>query len=534
MPIFHKRNLNMRLHSISAFLFAAILCGSCSNEKAEKTDQILRIATADDPLSLDPRLVRDLPTVTIMRLLFEGLMRTNSSGVLEPAVAENVIVSEDKMTYTFTLRTSQWSDGTPLTAKDFEQTWKTILAPEFPAPNAYQLFLIKGAKDAKEGRIPLAEIGVKANGNTLVVELEQPAPYFLELTSCHFYFPVHGDMRLPNASKQSIVVGNGPFAIDHWHRRNEFSVLKNPHYWDAQSVKLAGVKLQVLDENTAFQLFKSGEIDWTGSPLSTLPQDAIAFLKSKGDLKVAPGAGTHWFRFNTSIAPFENGKMRRAFALALDRQSIVDHVTQGNQLPAIGIVPPALGISEQKYYADHDKLAAQKLFEEALVEIGTNKQDLRVSLYYAANDRNHKIAQAVQQQWNKTFDIDIALESSEAKVLLDKMRTGSYQISLGSWYADIQDPINFLEIFKSKTNLTNQTYWENPAFTQLLERSEMESSGSRIALLAEAEKILIDGMPVAPLFHSAFNYLKNDHFNGVYFSPLGYLDFKDASMNRGP
>lgn len=508
-----------------------LLLNSCNNQPSENVTQnkILRIATTDDPLSLDPRLVRDLPTVTILHLLYEGLMRTNNAGKLEPAIAEKVVISEDKKTYTFTLRPSFWSDGTPLTAHDFEQTWKTILAPDFPAPNAYQLFVIRGAKDAKEGRIPLAEIGVSSpSANTLVVELEQPAPYFLELTSCHFFFPVSVEMRLPNAPK-STPIGNGPFKIDHWHPRNEIATIKNPHYWDISAVKINGVTLQVLDENTAFQLFKSGNLDWAGSPLSTLPQDAIAHLKEEGILKIAPGAGTHWFRFNTSTPPFNSEKMRRAFTLALNRQAIVDHVTQGNQIPAIGIIPPMLADWQQDYYKDHDLEAARALFTEALSE--SNLQKLpKTSLFYASNDRNHKIAQAVQQQWNTVFGIDIVLESSEAKVLLDKMRQGNFQISLGGWYADIRDPINFLEIFKSKNNPTNQTNWENTEFAKVLEISQIESNDSRLIQLAQAEKILLESAPIAPLFHSAFNYLTVENISGVYFSPLGYLDFKVAEI----
>lgn len=518
-----------------ATIVAIFICG-CSDNKSEKDtgQKILKIATTDDPLSLDPRIVRDLPSTTMMRVLYEGLMRTNGSGALESAIAEKFDISGDRKTYTFTLRPCNWSDGTPLTAKDFEETWKTILSPDFPAPNAYQLFVIKGAKDAKEGRLSVDEIGVRTQGsNILIVELEEPISYFLELTSCHFFYPVNRAMRQPTPDQQAFLIGNGPFKIDHWHRRNEFVVVKNANYWDADAVKLYGINFQILDENTAFQLFKSGEIDWAGSPLSTLPQDAIAFLKKQGSLKIAPGAGTHWFRFNTASAPFENEKIRRAFALAIDRKAIVDHVTQGNQLPAIGIVPPVLGFSQQTYFNDHDTKTAQQLFQEGLLEIKKDRRTLpKISLYYAANDRNHKIAQAVQQQWNKAFDINVALESSEPKVLLDKMRNGSYQISLGGWYADIQDPINFLEIFKAKTNPTNQTHWENSAFSALLENAQTVSTENRLQLLAEAEKMLIAKMPIAPLFHSAYNYLQNDKLQNVYFSPLGYLDFKHASMSE--
>lgn len=522
-----------------------LLCG-CSNDPSKdflKTENSrhFKIAATEDPLSLDPRLVRDLFSSTIMRTLFEGLMRVNSKGILQPALAQRVEVSDDRKTYTFTLRPAQWSDGSPLTAQDVELTWKSILTPKFPAPNAYQLYVIKGAKAAKEGTIPVDSTGIKSiNATTLIVELEQPCPYFLELTSCHFFFPVPATMRAQTAATQNshydTLVSSGPFSLSNWTPRSEFSVVKNPLYWDVEAVKLEAISFQIIDEHTAVHLFKAGSLDWVGSPLSTLPQDAISQLKQQGELQITPGAGTHWFRFNTERSPLSNQSLRRAFGLSLNRQAIVDHVTKGNQLPAIGIVPPGFGIGNQNYYKDHDEIIAKTLFDKALGELHLSAKDLpKISLSYTANDRNHKIAQAVQQQWNKTFSIDMALESVEGHVLIDKMRSGAYQISLGSWYADFQDPFNFLEIFKSKSTPTNQTFWENTSYTELLDKSSLEPIvATRMQLMNAAEKILIEAMPVAPLFYNAYNYLKKTTVQGVYFSPLGFLDFKEAFLDEPP
>jgi len=527
-------------HLPSLLPLITLFCVSCSQQESQLSNQSssnqneLKIAIQDDPTSLDPRIVRDLSSASMMRLFFEGLMRTNTKGELESAIAESVSVSEDKKTYTFTLRAAKWSDGTPITAEDFEQSWKSVLSPNFPAPNAYQLYVIKGAKAAKEGSSPPDSISIKAlSPSVLRVELEAPTPYFLELCSCHFYFPVSKKMREQGTAyndKADNLIGSGPFTISHINPRNELSVVKNPNYWDVNHVKLDRITFQVLDEHTALQLFKSGAIDWAGSPLSTLPQDAIATLKKEGKLQVTAGAGTHWFRFNTEQAPFNNEKMRKAFALALDRKAIVDHVTQGNQTPAIGIIPPSFGIKEQNFYSDNDKTAAQALFNEALAEMKLTKSTLpKITLSYGANDRNHKIAQAVQQQWNKTFGIDLNLESNEGQVQSEKMKKGNYQMGMGSWYADIRDPINFLEIFESRDNPTNQTYWQNPQYAALIKKSSLEGDPvKRLAILAEAESVLIKAMPVAPLFFSAFNYLKKKEVVGAYLSPLGYIDFKEA------
>lgn len=526
------------MHYFITALTLLCLCCSCSNPPSQKSnsDQHAHIAVADDPTSLDPRFVRDLPSSTTMRLLFEGLMKTTQGGKVIPGIAETVSLSEDKKTYTFYLRPTSWADGTPLTAEDFVQTWKSVLSPSTPAPNAYQLYLIKGAKNAKEGIASIDSIGVKAQDpHTLVVELEYPAPYFLEMVSCHFFFPVHPLTRtLGDKIEQEKIIGNGPFKLDTWTKRSELKVGKNPYYWDASHVALDGLSLQVLDENTALQLFQAGELDWAGSPLSTLPQDSIISLKQRNILHVLPGAGTFWFRLNTNKLPFTNEKMRRAFALAINRKSLVEHITQGNQLPAIGIIPPAFGIPSSNDYTDNDTETAKILFSEALQEENLSPNTFpSLTLNYAYNDRYHKIAQAIQQQWNQTFGINIALGSNESQVHLDKIKKGDYWISLGSWFADIRDPINFLEIFKLKDTPTNQTFWQSLAFVDLLDRANLEADPEkRLALLAAAEKVLIKAMPVIPLFHSAYNYLKNEKLEGVYFSPLGYLDFKEAYFDK--
>lgn len=522
----------MHYHLLSLFLL--ILACGCSNDNTIRThSDSLSVAITEDPVSLDPRIVRDLQSSSVMRMLYEGLMRPSLDGEIIPAVAEKYFISNDKKTYTFNLRESTWSDGTPLTAEDFAQSWISVLSPNFPAPNAYQLYLIKGAKAAKEGHSPLSEVGIKvSNPYTLIVELEKPTPYFLEMLSCHFYYPVHESLRENPENNASSNIVNGPFVLDSWKKRSELNLKKNSHYWDEKNVNLEGIALQVLDEHTALQLFKAGKLDWAGSPLSTLPQDAITSLKQQKALHITPGAGTHWFRLNTSKAPFNNEKMRRAFALALDRQAIVEHVTQGNQQPAIGILPPSLAPAQQNFYTDHDKGGALKLFNEVLTDSKTKITSLPViTLSYASNDRNHKIAQAVQQQWNQVFGLEVVLHGAEPQMHLERVRNGNYEIGMGSWYADIHDPINFLEIFKTKDNAANQTFWEDSNFSALLETSSVEEDQvQRNLIFQRAENILINGMPVVPLFHSSYNYVQSDRVKDVYISPLGFLDFKNASL----
>lgn len=533
-------------HFFSILMTSSLLCG-CSQENPNLpsaqtlslSENVARIATNSDPLSLDPRLVRELGSINLMNTLFEGLMRTGPDQKPEFALAKSVEISPDLITYTFTLRESTWSDGTPLTATDFAETWMSVLNPSFPAPNAYMLYGIKGAKAAKEGLITPDAIGVKAISPTiLVVQLEQPLPYFFELLTGHFFFPVSPAMRSQATniltSSPEKLVSNGPFKIAQWKQRNEVLVIKNPHYWDVEAVALDGIAFQILDDNTALQLFKGGKLDWAGSPISLLPQDAIVSLKEAGSLKIAPAAGTHWLRFNTQKAPFDNINMRIAFNSAIDRKAIVEHITQGNQLPAIGIIPPSFGTEKQQYYKDHDKVTSQKYYMSALIDLKKAGEKLpEISLCYSSgNDRNRKISQAIQQQWNKAFGISVILESCETQVFYEKLRSGNYQLSLGSWYADFRDPINFLEIFKTKDTPTNNTSWENAQFAQLLEMSSLENSPEeRNKLLSQAEALLMQELPVAPLYYGSFNYVVNPRLVGVTLLESGVMNFRNASIN---
>lgn len=532
-------------NTLPAFFLSLFLLQACQSQpnsdknSSHEPKAVVKIGIAGDPSVLDPRQTRDLESVNFMHMLFEGLMRHHFDGSLIPALAEKVEVSLDQKTYTFYLRDSSWSNGDPLTAEDFVYTWKKVLDPQFPAPNAYQFFDILGAKAAKNGRGSLEDVGIFAiDPSTLVVELENPVPYFLELTAFHAFFPVNSkwDKEHPqwmNGPPED-VVSNGPFKISKWAHHNVMIVEKNPKYWDASAVNLDQIILMVLEENTALQMFERGSLDWTGSPLLIIPPDAIETLSRTGKLNFASAAGTHWFRINTEKPPFHHPKMRKAFSYALNRKAIADHILQGKQIPAITIVPPTLLENNPAYFADHDSIHAKELFQQALEEMGIIKDQLpSISFSYSNNERAHKIAQAIQQQLQKTFEIPITLESLEGKLFFEKLSQHNYQIANGSWFADFRDPINFLEVFKYKNNSTNNTQWENPEYIALLDQSSMEADPEkRKSILQKAEKLLIDEMPVIPLFYYMFNFVKKDSIKGVYFSDLGYLDFKYAYIEE--
>ncbi len=531
----------LKFFSFIAVLFCAACQAPSSSDKSHlrQPEQVIRMNLKDEPQVLDPRKARDLSSVTLIRMLFEGLTRVNTDEKADLAMAEKVDVSPDLRVYTFYLRDAQWSNGDAVTAEDFAFAWKQCLSPDFPSDIAFQMYVIKGAKLAKEGKLSLGEVGIRVlDEKTLQVELENPTPYFLNLVASPPYFPVNHQIDLANSRWMDNIatfVSNGPFLLKDWKHQNHLDVVKNEQYWDADAVKLSGLQMVMVQENTEMMMFEKKELDWAGSPLSTLPLEAIKELKMNRTLKTKEMLGTYFLRTNTERAPFNHPKMRRAFAYAVDRQAIVDHITQGNQIPATGVVPTVFGLNETPYFTDGNVESARELFEEALSELKLSKEMLpEVALLYRNGERSHLIAQALQQQWFTVFGIRIKLEAIEGKVYFDRISKQDYQLVSSDWIADFDDPINFLEVFKHKTGGSNNTLWENAEFTRLLDQSSgVADVEKRYELLAASEKLLMEEMPVIPIFHYTMLYVNRPEIKDIVLSSSGQLDFKWASFDKG-
>lgn len=533
---------------LSLILLAAmgLMSYSCSQSNSQTpaadlpAHKTVRVAVSADPEALDPRQARSLQAQRIVRMLFDGLTRRNAKGITEPALAESIKISQDLTTYTFTLREAQWSDGSPVTAHDFVFSWTSSLSPDFPSPTAYLLYPIRGAQEVKEGQLPPEQIGVKAlNDRTLVVELTEPTPTFLEMTTLPVFFPIpHAWAKMhPDWCDRvsELFVCNGPYSVDHWYPRDELLLTRNQHYWEHDSVKMENILFTTQDDNTALQMFERGEVDWIGSPLGTLPADAIETLNAEKRLESLPLAATQFFRFNTLKPPFNNPTMRRAFAYALDRAVITDHILKAGQQPTTALVPKSMGLRDRPYFRDRNIVAARRLFSDALEEMEiTRKQLPPIILKYGQSDRFRLIAQAVQQQWKHAFGVDVYLETADAAVLYDQLKSGDYSIHLSSWFADYNDPVNFLEVFKERDNGTNNTGWENAEYARLLDESVQVTSSERMELLRKAEHILIDEMPIAPIYTFAGNYVKRPNLHSVTMDDAGNIDFRAAYYGAAP
>ena len=505
-------------------IFFLILFSSCGKSQSDRC-QTAKLSITSDPRMLDPRRARDLDSITLIHMLFEGLTRTSKEGKTELALANDVEVSLDGLRYVFHLRTSFWSNEIPLTASDFATSWKTILDPKFATDIAYQLYPIKNARRAKLGEVGIEAVGVQAlDDATLVVELEQPLPYFLELVSMTSFFPVPSSSVLQNENwclSPETFVSNGPFFLHSWKHSDRVTLKKNNRYWESDAVKLSVIDFFVASPDTALQMYEEGQLDWTGSPLSTIPADAIKNLIGSHRLEISPFLATYFYRINTSPQyggknnPLADQNLRKALASSIDRDGIVTHVLQGGQKPAGSYVPPEMGLSPEGYLIDRQHGFSQMLEEP-------------ITISYSNTERNAAVAQAVQKQWENALGIKVQLEAVEPKVFFQRVSKKEYQIAAGSWTADFNDPVNFLEVFKYKDGSTNNTGWENPEYIDLLNRSAISKSKERIELLGQAEAILMEEMPIIPVFHFALNYIKKPELSGVVLSPMGQLDLRWA------
>ncbi len=521
------------------FLFLLSLVFGCSSATSPQKKNVARINLHEEPNSLDPRKARSLNSLNVVRALFEGLTRIGPNEKAELALAERVRFSDDFKRCTVYLRNAQWSNHAPVTAHDFVYTWKKLLDPQFLSDMASYLYVIKNARAVKEGKLSVDELGVKAlDQKTLELEMEYPTPYLLELLTLPPFFAVNAQIDQSNphwAENPSSFVSNGPFVLDAWKHEDHILVAKNASYWDAQAVQLDTVELVMVPEETELKMFEQKELDWAGSPLSIISLEAIQALKKKGTLKAKEMLGTAFIRVNTECPPLHHPAIRKALSFSIHRREIVDHVLQGNQLPATGLVPPCFRLQHHAYFSDGADQEARHLFTEGLTALKLPRESFpELKLTYAANERNHLIAQAVQQQWRKALDVEIKLEAVESKIFFERISRQDFQLAIGSWIADFNDPINFLDVFRYKTGRLNNTHWENAQYAELLQLSETEGDAvKRFDLLARSEKILIEEMPILPIFHFAMLYVQQPHLKDVVLSSLGSIDLKWAKTTEG-
>ncbi|NUU77911.1 peptide ABC transporter substrate-binding protein [Paenibacillus xylanilyticus] len=529
--------------------------GSAGEESGLAKDQVLKINLTAEPPTLDPAQAKDSQTNTVLKFLYEGLVRIDADGKEAPGVANDWKISEDGLKYVFNLNPdAKWSNGDPITAEDFVRSWERALKPETASPYAYQLYYIKGAEGFNLSKdetykgtkiTDFSQVGVKATDeHTLEVTLENPTPYFLGLTAFYTYYPVHqsADTNDKFFTDYKNMIVNGPFTMDQYAKGQKIVVKKNEGYHAASDIKLSEINMSLTSSSASeLQAYKSGQLDYTGAPNGEIPTDQIPSVKAElpDEFKATGIASTYYYQFNVNEAPFNNAKIRKAFAMAIERQLIVDKVTQGGQVPAYGFVPPGIRGENGEFRDEHkDDYFTENVEEaKALLAEGMKEEGYTtlpaVTLIYNTSDAHAKIALAVADMWKKNLGVDVKTENQEWGVFLENRQNQNFQVARAGWSADYNDPYNFLEMWTTG-NTNNDSKFSNEQYDKdVKETVKSADPAARMAAFADAEKILIqDEMGVMPIYYYTNVSLTKPYLKGVQLDFSGAIDFTRAYLEE--
>ncbi len=501
-------------------------------ESAEPSEFI--IGNGTEPETLDPHLVSGVPEHRIMMGIFEGLVTPDpETATAMPGVAESWEVSDDGTVYTFTLREDAvWSDGTAITAQQFVDSWLRILDPETAAPYSwFPSMFIQGASDFNAGEAGPETVAVRAiDDRTFQFETVGPLPYVLDALA-HYSFqvvPLHvieeygAEWTLPEN-----FVGNGPYTLAEWSPQQQIVIEPNPTYWNAQKVSIERVIfLPVDDDTTAHRMFLNGEVDWT----ATIPVGQIEEAQLRDDYHADPYLGTYYYVFNNQREPLTDPNVRRALAMAIDRELLVETVTKAGQVPAYTMVPDMTGYPGIGGLSE-DVATAQQLLADAGFPNGEGFPELTV--LYNTNDSHKAIGEFIQQQWLENLGITVSLENQEWGTYLNSRRQGEFDIARAGWIGDYQDPNTFLDMFVTGAAMNGGRY-TNAAYDELIAQASLMPSGpERYDVLVQAEELFIEEeMGVMPIYYYVnLNMIDLNRWAGWYANIMGWHPVGDvASM----
>ncbi|MBE6072470.1 MAG: peptide ABC transporter substrate-binding protein [Clostridium butyricum] len=552
-----------KIKKLCAVVLAATLgisvlagCGSSSESGATGNGgatgaQELTFNLGSDLKTLDPALNQAVDGGIVLENLFEGLYKPGDDFKPVPGIAESYDLSDDQTVYTFHLRKdAKWTNGDPVTAGDFEYAWKRVLDPATAAEYSYQMMYLVGAAEYNESGTEedKEKVGVKAiDDNTLEVKLTSPCAYFLDLVSFPCYFPVNKKVAEENkdwSAKAETYVSNGPFKLSEYKIKDGAVLEKNDTYYNKDQVTLDKLNIKFVAEPTsAWANYKAGQFDM----IYQVPAAEVPAGKENGDITIYPQLGTYYYSLNVSDRAKEvnpdaakalsDVKVRKALNLAIDREAIVNNVTKGGQIPATSFVPTGIPDAEGKdfknkdyYPAKGDVEQAKKLLEEAGYPNGQGFPTLTM-LINPEGDHS-LIAQAVQDMWKTNLGINIEIQSQEWKVFQQTRVDKNYQVARDGWVGDYNDPMTFIDLLESTSGLNNSGY-NNPKYDELVEAAKVESDAvKRMDLLHQAEDVLMEDMPLAPVYYYTQPMGVQSYVKGLRVSNLGFIYFDKVTLEK--
>ncbi len=533
--------MNRKLGFIVVGLLVAVIFTACQPKQdgsavAPKgklaASQILRMSILSDPRDIDPQTSVDSNGGVVIGNCFEALVKFDAAGNVLPGLAEKWEISADEKTYTFHLRKATWSDGTPITAEDIHYSWIRAMLPVTASANSFKFFVIKNAEALTAGTLTDAsQVGVKVmDEKTLQVDLVRPTPYFMSLLTNGCYRPVKKaqveSLKEKFGKGPDTMVYSGPFTLASWTNEQEIRLKKNPSYFDAKKVTLQElVYVIVADENLPMTMYESGELD-------SLLLDSVYLDKYRAspDLTTQLINNLTYISFNCKDPFFSNLNLRRAFSMTVDRDVYTKTVLNNGAASLRGFVPfefpgKAVGKTFRETNGDlivdistnKEKVAKEAVayLETGLKELGKTKAALAKHMSILTWDpEGKKLAQVVQQSWKELLGLEITIEPLTLAVVVDRMFAGDYTLLVMGYGSAYPDAMSYLEMYTS--SFPYQTaFWNVKEYDDLIAKAFEQTGEARMDSLLSAEKIFMDGLPVAPVYQRAANYLDKPYVKGI-------------------
>ncbi|MDA2269281.1 peptide ABC transporter substrate-binding protein [Bacillus cereus] len=539
---------------VASTIGASLLLTACSSEDKEAKNNAKVIDKNETKQSISLPYIAEIPTMdvtkatdsesmNVMRNVFEGLYILGEDNKLIPGVAKSYEVSKDKKTYTFHLRDSKWSDGTPVTAADFVFSWKRAVNPNTASEYAFLFFDIKNAKRINSKELPVDQLGVKAiDDKTFEVQLEQPVPYFIDLTTFATFLPIN-EKYFESQGKQygleaNQLVYNGAFTLDNWKHEQGFQLKKNPNYWDAKAVKLDKINFDIVkDKSTEINLYESGQIDRVG-----LTGEFVDKYKNSSDFKERPEVTMQFLRMNQKNEVLKNKHARLAISQAMNKKAFVDTVLNNGSLPAVGFIPAnfAKGSDGKDFRKENGDLvkddvnAAKESWKKARQEL--KKEQITLEMLTSDNAIAKKNAEYFKGELEKNLEgLTVHVKPQPRKQQIQLLLNSDYDLGVDVWGPDIPDPITFLDLFTTDSTYNFDKY-SNKQYDELIQQVKTDLAGdenARWETLKRAEKILLEDGAVAPLFQQGRSYLQRSSIKGIVTNDFGgEFNYKWAEVKK--
>jgi oligopeptide transport system substrate-binding protein len=518
----------VKFHRYCCVVVIAIVAflGACKSAPQSGGASHFRVNLGTEPPSLDWSLATDHVSFNVIANLMVGLTEFDKDLKPAPVIAKSWEFLEGGKKIVFHLRDDvQWTDGKKVRAQEFEYSWKRLLNPKTASQYAYILFDIANAQEYAEGKIKdSSAVGVQAQDDqTLVVTLRHPASYFLAITTFEVTYPQRQDIIEKfdtRWTEPGNMVTNGPFRLASWKHENEIELRANAHYFRGKPPIERVTMYMVNEKTTAVTLFEQGNLDFMDDH-SIPPLDKPRLAKMPG-YKLVPQLRGEYYSFAVDRKPFDNPKLRKAFALAIDRD-VFPKILQGGQTPATSWIPPGMLAHNPEIGLKFNPAEARRLLSEAGYPDGKGLPS--IVLGYNTDEEKKLVAEAIQSMWQKHLGVVVKIENQEWKVFLKKLQNDPFPVFRAGWGADYPDPDNFMKLFTSNSG-NNHGRWKNTHYDQLLEIAARElDPKKRGKIYDDAQKLLTEiDVAIVPLYWKAESTILSPKFTGLEYNSMARMD----------